>query len=1150
MKRRLAEHPLPGKRMRQRFTRWFLPWGGLIPALLLVLLAGFMAPPALAANFVKGDVFAAISNGSVDHFSSDGTFIETLSTGLMGYTTGMAFDSTDNLYVTLFSASKVFVFQKDGTPKGTFGAGYSTPESIAFDKDGKVYVGNLFNGIRLYDPAGNYLRTIINIRVDWFDITADNKTIYFTQEGRDIKTVDIATGQVGPNFTTGTATRAFALRILPDGGVLLADQVNVKRYDSTGRVSQTYDVPFENSWFSLNLDPDGTSFWSGNYGTGKIYKFDITTGRLLQAIDTKRGANRLYGLVIFGELTAAKRAATNVRVIDTIATVGNELDVTSFSKPPSSIVTETNKTIIEWKYDTFSIGQIEDLSFEVILKNPIPGESRLVNEQLELIYTDVNGNPVRAELGPQYVQVLHSAFDSAIVTDKPSYQAHENVQISGSIKNLSGYSRTIDAQVLIEDSQGALVQAVATLSGLTFASGETKPVGPLLWNTGTTLAGVYQAHLILYESQKKVGEAVASFTIQPTIALTSKVTTDKMTYQAHEPVMLTATVTNASPNVILENVQAVVAVLDPAGAALFTDTRTIPLLVPGATSSYPVAWNTGASPPGVYTTRLEATHPLVSAQAMTTFTVLSSAGTGAGLVGTISPVPTVVYLGDSLTFNYTVKNAGNALVENLGLKVLLVDPATGQAVLTLTDSIAALGIGVQVSRSQIQNNLQVPLGGLPSKAFLVVLQGILSDGTTLPLASASVTVKAPQVDLAIMPADITFSNPLPLRGEKITITAIVRNLIAGAPPVANVAVAFYLGGLSGTKLGEQVIPSLGPSAPVAFLWDTAGLEGEQTIAVVVDPANTITEVSENNNVASQTITVQTLGLKKTAAASSRVLVWIAKQLGLTSNEETLARQALEALGLPYTVVHSKEEFAAEFRKPLYGAFLLFNQGEPLTDQLDQELQEQVNWGKGLVATFWEQTESGGGGAPLRILGVQFNGYLSPAARTLELLAGPLGPAQSLPTEGKVEKLTLPAGTTVQVVGTVTEKGTNYPAVLLQSYGEGEAVFFAVDMGASAQGAATASYQALLQAALTQVLPTKLPLLPLGAVTITLEITTPAIPVDLKIEEPLPAGLRVARPRGLDAGWRGPHGHPLPAAPHDEEAHLYAGAPPDGGSVDC
>jgi hypothetical protein len=171
-----------------------------------------------------GDVFAAVADGKVWRYSNNGTFIEELDTLQGGFTTGMAFDSSGNLYVTCFSASEVVKFDNTGVNQGTFGSGYAVPESIVFDGAGDVYVGNLNNGIRKYDSSGTFNGTVINTRVDWFDLTADQGTFYYGQEGNAVKTVSNAIPGVSGADFAGGLTQAFAMRILSDGGLLVADQ--------------------------------------------------------------------------------------------------------------------------------------------------------------------------------------------------------------------------------------------------------------------------------------------------------------------------------------------------------------------------------------------------------------------------------------------------------------------------------------------------------------------------------------------------------------------------------------------------------------------------------------------------------------------------------------------------------------------------------------------------------------------------------------------------------------------------------------------------------------------------------------------------------------------------------------------------------------
>lgn len=271
-----------------------------------------LAQKAIGGEFELGDVFAAIGSGQVAWFEPDGTLVSTLNTGLGGFTTGMAFDEDGKLYVTNFSANAVSVFDTDGTLLGTFGTGYSQgTESILFDQDGDVYVGAADGDrdIRKFDATGTpldqYSVAIGPRGSDWIDLDGDQCTMYYTSEGNDVRTYDVCTNTQLPNFATGVLNggAAYALRQLPDGGFLVADTQNIKRLDAAGNVIQTYDVGGVTNWFALNLDPDGTSFWSGTFSTNDFYRFDIATGALLAGPIATGGS--LFGLAVFGEITEA-----------------------------------------------------------------------------------------------------------------------------------------------------------------------------------------------------------------------------------------------------------------------------------------------------------------------------------------------------------------------------------------------------------------------------------------------------------------------------------------------------------------------------------------------------------------------------------------------------------------------------------------------------------------------------------------------------------------------------------------------------------------------------------------------------------------------------------------------------------------------------
>jgi hypothetical protein len=142
---------------------------------------------------------------------------------------------------------------------------------------------------------------------DWIDLAADQKTLVYSSEGQRVLKYDTSTSTQLADFGAVTGTAAYALRLLGDGGLLVADTQDVKRLDSTGATTQTYDVASDDGFFALNLDADGTSFWTGSFSTQKLYKFDIATGALLDTIDTTVDitGSSLFGVTVFGEITEA-----------------------------------------------------------------------------------------------------------------------------------------------------------------------------------------------------------------------------------------------------------------------------------------------------------------------------------------------------------------------------------------------------------------------------------------------------------------------------------------------------------------------------------------------------------------------------------------------------------------------------------------------------------------------------------------------------------------------------------------------------------------------------------------------------------------------------------------------------------------------------
>jgi hypothetical protein len=258
-----------------------------------------------ASDWVKGDVFVAVGNGRYKVYSNAGVLKETLNDGVVvegpgGFTTGCAFNAAFNLYTTNFSHTKVIKFAATDphTKQQTIDTAVISPEghseSIVFAANGDFYVGHPDGNhwIHRYNSAG-IIQQSYAVAIDegdrgsdWIDLATDQKTIFYTSEGRKIRRFDVsgAGSQLTDFVTLSGAGNAYSLRLLPpfdgSGGLLVADSFDIKRLNGSGVVVKNYDAAGEDVWFALSLDPNGTSFWAGDAFSGNFYRFNIDSGAM------------------------------------------------------------------------------------------------------------------------------------------------------------------------------------------------------------------------------------------------------------------------------------------------------------------------------------------------------------------------------------------------------------------------------------------------------------------------------------------------------------------------------------------------------------------------------------------------------------------------------------------------------------------------------------------------------------------------------------------------------------------------------------------------------------------------------------------------------------------------------------------------------
>ena len=309
---------------------------------------------------------------------NDGSVIPPTSPVYPGYpsadnTAGSAFDASGNFYVTDDYSGQISKYDPNGALTGVFASGLQNPLSLVFDNSGNLYVGQQNTPyIAEFNSSGQNTANIGPVTTgetgdDWIDLASDQCTFYYTTETNVVYRYSNCAGSVGQqsnfNAVPFPGARAFQVRILPDGGALVADTNSVLRLDSNGNVNEFYPctaadqsalqaaypsatvgAPLPDcggSLFSLAIDPSGTSFWAGDSYSGNIWQINLSSGQEMNEVNT--GAAFLYGLTVENGSEAAT-TPTVVSATPTTLTAPTEVGPGNFSTPTPVTTTLTNST--------------------------------------------------------------------------------------------------------------------------------------------------------------------------------------------------------------------------------------------------------------------------------------------------------------------------------------------------------------------------------------------------------------------------------------------------------------------------------------------------------------------------------------------------------------------------------------------------------------------------------------------------------------------------------------------------------------------------------------------------------------------------------------------------------------------------------------
>lgn len=403
----------------------------------------------------------------------------------------MTFDPAGNLYTTNFSVSSLSKFDNAGNLIGPFSTvpfSQPLPATIVRDNSGNFYVGSAFtNKIVKLNSTGTVLTTYTVATggggPENITLASDQCTMYYTSFGPTIYRYNVCTGTQLANFITipGPGVSLYNIRFLTDGSILVAGRPNIFVVNPSGTTVTPYPAPVAGlSLLTLNLNPDGISFWTSDYSSGVVYKYLIDPPALPVFSFNSSPFTTVAGLAIFGEPTVSQplKQADRIMQPDMVMQLRVDQNLTAAlsTDTTQSVVTYnlTVKNISQGKAADFLVNFPVDPLNEEVLSVDFPTNSD-TNPQSWV--TQVVSDNIKIQLGPFEAATSTPITRSAVIRVgiKSSATPGETLvtRASGAagwaggsaIQNKSNsVSFKLDATSSGDDSKGGIQQISAALT--------------------------------------------------------------------------------------------------------------------------------------------------------------------------------------------------------------------------------------------------------------------------------------------------------------------------------------------------------------------------------------------------------------------------------------------------------------------------------------------------------------------------------------------------------------------------------------------------------------------------------------------------------------------------------------------------------------
>jgi len=228
---------------------------------------------------------APTTSGTIGSFSyGSGTQIG----GTLAGADAVAFDASGNIYISGYSAGKIYEYSSAGVYIGTFGTGVtmSEPSSIVFDSSGNCYVLDTNNKcIYKFNSAGVYQSTILSgLNLAYgIDIDASN-FIYVADDGANTVKKYNTSGALQLSLPTTNLSAPSGVAVDQSGNIYVLNYTSGKvgKYSSAGTlINASFIAGLTNPWV-ITVDGGG-NIYIGDSGASTVRVYN-SSGTALTTI--------------------------------------------------------------------------------------------------------------------------------------------------------------------------------------------------------------------------------------------------------------------------------------------------------------------------------------------------------------------------------------------------------------------------------------------------------------------------------------------------------------------------------------------------------------------------------------------------------------------------------------------------------------------------------------------------------------------------------------------------------------------------------------------------------------------------------------------------------------------------------------------------